>query len=203
MRVTIVGAGIAGLSTAWALARQGHTVQVFEQGPVPNPRGASVDQHRLIRSAYGASRAYTMMVDDAFAAWERMWADLGRRLYHETGVLAITSEGQDDWVRQSAETLAALGRPVDWMDQDAFERRYPLLTGDRMVRAFHLPTGGTLHAGAIVENLAHHLMGRGVPIRPHTAVASIDPDRARVVLADRAVVDADALVVATGAWSFW
>jgi glycine/D-amino acid oxidase-like deaminating enzyme len=200
MRVTIVGAGIMGLSTAWALARGGHSVTVLDQGPVPNPLGTSVDEHRLIRSAYGASRGYTTMVDDAFAAWDRMWADLGRRHYHETGVLAITSEGQDDWVRQSAETLEALGRPVAWLDRDAFAARYPLLTTERMVRAFHLPTGGTLYAGAIVEHLARHLSGRGVTIRPHTPVADVDPDRARVRLADGTVEDADALVVAAGAW---
>jgi len=200
MRVTIVGAGIMGLSTAWALARGGHSVTVLDQGPVPNPVGTSVDEHRLIRSAYGASRGYTLMVDAAFAAWERMWADLGRRLYHETGVLAITSEGQDDWVRQSADTLAALGRPVEWLERDAFARRFPLLTTERMERAFHLPTGGALLAGAIVDHLAHHLAGRGVTIRPHARVADVDPARARARLADGTVEDADALVVAAGAW---
>ena len=49
MKVTVVGAGIMGLSAAWALSRRGHDVTVLDQGPVPNPRGASVDQHRLIR----------------------------------------------------------------------------------------------------------------------------------------------------------
>ncbi len=200
MRVTIVGAGIMGLSTAWALARDGHAVTVLDQAPVPNPLGTSVDQHRLIRSAYGAARGYTLMVDDAFAAWDRMWADLGRRHYDETGVLAITSEGQDDWVRQSADTLEALGRPVTWLDREAFARRFPLLTTERMVRAFHMPTGGALHAGAIVADLARHLPGRGVAIRAGTPVVDVEPDRARVRLADGTVEDADALVVAAGAW---
>ena len=41
MKINIVGAGIMGLSTAWALYRRGHTVTIFEQGPVPNPQAAS------------------------------------------------------------------------------------------------------------------------------------------------------------------
>ena len=39
----VLGAGIMGLSAAWALDAAGHRVTVVEQDEVPNPRGASVD----------------------------------------------------------------------------------------------------------------------------------------------------------------
>lgn len=200
MRVAIVGAGIMGLATAWALRRAGHEPTVFEQGSVPNPLGTSVDQHRLIRHAYGASAAYAAMVDDAFAAWDRMWADLGTRLYAETGTLAISGADQGDWVEQSARTLREMGREVPSLSADDLARRFPLLRADGIRSAFLLPTGGALFAGRIVELLAHRLMGAGVPVRQRARVAEIDPDRARLVLADREVVQADALVVAAGAW---
>lgn len=200
MRVAIVGAGIMGLCTAWALRRAGHEPVVLEQGPVPNPMGSSVDQHRLIRHAYGASPAYARMVGDAFAAWDRMWADLGTGLYRETGTLAISGADQGDWVAQSAETLRAQGVEVPWLAADELERRFPLLSGRDVRSAFLLPTGGALLAGRIVELLAHHLMGEGVPIRPRARVAEVDPARGRVVLADREAVEADVVVVAAGAW---
>lgn len=37
MNVIVVGAGIAGLSTAWSLIKAGHSVSILEQGPIPNP----------------------------------------------------------------------------------------------------------------------------------------------------------------------
>ena len=47
MRAIIVGGGIMGLCTAWALCRSGHDVVLYEQGPIPNPLASSYDEHRL------------------------------------------------------------------------------------------------------------------------------------------------------------
>ena len=58
MNIIIVGAGIAGLSTAWSLTKAGHSVTLIEQGPIPNPLAASGDHHRIIRRAYGTAAGY-------------------------------------------------------------------------------------------------------------------------------------------------
>ena len=43
MKAIVVGGGIMGLATAWALAREGHAVALFEQGPLPNPLASSMN----------------------------------------------------------------------------------------------------------------------------------------------------------------
>ena len=43
LKIIIAGAGIAGLSLAWALSRRGHAVSVYEQGPIPNPVSSSFE----------------------------------------------------------------------------------------------------------------------------------------------------------------
>ena len=77
MKTIIIGGGIMGLATAWGLARQGHDVELFEQGPLPNPLASSMDEHRLIRHPYGTHAGYARMIDEAYAAWDLLWNDLG------------------------------------------------------------------------------------------------------------------------------
>ncbi len=105
----VLGAGIMGLSAAWGLARRGFAVRIVEQDPVPNPRGASVDHHRLIRHPYGAKAHYMRMIDQAYAAWEMMWRDIGEVLHVPTGVLAVC-DSAPGWIAESRAALAADGR---------------------------------------------------------------------------------------------
>lgn len=199
MKIGIVGGGIMGLATAWALRRQGAAVEIFEQYALPNPIGSSVDHHRLIRYPYGSEAGYTAMVRDAFAAWARLWADLGDTLYVETGTLAIDSAGAD-WARRSAATMDALGLGSERLTGDDLARRHPHLRGDNIATALYQPQGGFLMAGRIVERLAHHLGTTGVALHAHTKVAAIDPERARLTLASGAVHGFDRIVVAAGPW---
>src|SRR5262245_1479309 len=188
-----------GLGSAWALARAGHSVTVYGQGPVPHPRGASIDQPRLSRHPYGERLGYMRMVSEAYKVWDQLWADLGERLYAPTGTLVLDST-EAGWAQRSAEALAALGLTLEQLSPAAIERRFPLLAAQDVVRGFYVGTGGALLAHRIVDALARHLTGRGVGILPGARVAAIDPARARVVLEDGATVEADALVVAAGAW---
>ncbi len=199
MRVTVIGAGIMGLATAWALTKRGHAVTVFEQGPIPNPLGSSVDQHRVIRQPYGAMDKYALMLDAAYAAWEALWEDLGAVLYAETGFLAIDS-GEGSWARISADSMKAANLSFDWLSADEMTRRWPVLSPVGVEGAMWTPRGGALYAGAIVEQLAHWLGTSGARLRPHTAVTDIDPERATVTLGSGAREAADALVVAVGPW---
>lgn len=199
MKALIVGAGIMGLSTAWALAKRGHDVTVVEQGPIPNPFGSSVDQHRLIRYAYGDMAGYSAMIGQAYAAWERLWQDLGERLYVETGTLAVGTEGQQ-WLNDSIRVLRAQDHEVDVLQPDVLEKRFPLLRGDGIDQAYHLTTGGVLLAGRIVELLGHHLAQRRVTLLARHTVKAVDPERSSIQLTNGQILEGDKLVVAAGPW---
>jgi glycine/D-amino acid oxidase-like deaminating enzyme len=187
-----------GLCTAWALARAGATVTVVEQAAIPNQSGSSVDQHRLIRYPYGAARGYTRMVGEAYAAWDRLWRDLGETLYAPTGTLALASG--HGWVADSMATLAAEAVSFERIGTDAVAHDHPFLTVMPDEYAIRLDSGGTLLAAAIVARLARHL-GPRVTLVANAKVASLDPARARVTLADGQTVTGDGLIVAAGPWT--
>ncbi len=200
MKAIVVGGGVMGLCTAWALDREGHDVELFEQGALPNPLASSIDEHRLIRHPYGDHMGYARMIDDAFAAWDLLWRDLGRRLYAATGTLALSGNGAD-WAQRSAATLAAIGRPMTELAPAELPRRFPLLDARGVERAFWIDSGGVLFAQDIVAALASHLANRpNVSLHPHTAVRSVDTERGRIVTEAGAVHEGDVVVVAAGAW---
>ena len=200
MRVIVVGGGVMGLASAWALQRAGHAVVLYEQGPLPNPLASSFDQHRLIRFTYGALDGYGPMVADAYAAWERLWGDLGRSHYHETGTLLIAREG-DGSVERSIAGLEELGLPAECWPPAELARRLPFLEFGTPRFALFSPTGGVLFALRILEDLARLLAVRGARLHPHTAVRELDPGRAAIRTADGREDRADALVIAAGPWT--
>ncbi len=200
MRAIIVGGGIMGLATAWGLAREGHSVDLFEQGPLPNPLASSMDEHRLIRHPYGDQAGYARMIDQAYAAWDMLWSDLGQRHYAATGTLALTGNGET-WAERSAAALARIGKSMKEMSLDELARRFPQLDARGVERAFWLETGGVLFAQDIVAALARHLAGRqNAALHAHTPVRRVDPEHGHIVTAAGARHDADVVVVAAGAW---
>ena len=96
-RAIVVGAGIAGLSLAWALRRRGFGVDLYEQGPIPNPVSSSFDEHRVTRHAYGAMTGYARMMPAAFRVWDRLWAELGASHYEPCGMVYFLREGAEAW----------------------------------------------------------------------------------------------------------
>ena len=84
--VAVVGAGIVGLATAYALRRRGATVTVYERGVPGN--GQSGGESRIFRHLHDDPRLIALAVE-ARDAWRRWEAELGRELLVADGVLAI------------------------------------------------------------------------------------------------------------------
>lgn len=190
-----------GLCAAWGLLGRGFAVTVLDQAAPPNPRGASVDHHRLIRHAYGAQHGYMRMVDDAYAAWGRLFADLGQVLHVQTGVLAVdeaSAEAMPGWLRLSRAAMRGHGIAVRDLCGNSLPARFPVFSGAGVTDAFWVAPGGVLLAGRIVAALARHLAARGVAFEIARA-REVRPQA--LLLADGSIRSADVLVVAAGPWA--
>lgn len=195
----VIGAGIAGLSTAWALTRRGHAVTLLEQGTIPNPLAASGDHHRIIRRAYGPDSGYGALITEAYRAWDALWADLGQSHYDERGFLCLSREPGDGGERYR-EGMKKGGWPFELFGPEEAAARWPFLDGDSLRFAFFSPEGGALHCRRIASGLAEWLRANGADVRERARVERVDCASGEVVLADGERLSADRVVVAAGAW---
>ena len=196
--VLIVGGGIAGLLTAWALGRRGVGVTLFEQGPLPNPRCSSFDEHRIIRHAYGRMEGYARLMPGTFALWERLWGDLGARHYEATGATTFMRDDHD-WYEPSVRSLEELGIGYREVPLDAVPGRYPMINMAGLQRVVETEGAGMLFPAAIVTAVVALLPSLGVRLAANCAVDAVDAD-AGTVLARGETHRGDAVVVAAGAW---
>ena len=200
MNIIVVGAGIAGLSTAWSLVKAGHSVTLLEQGPsIPNPLAASGDHHRIIRRAYRASTGYGALITEAYDAWDEMWADLGENHLDPRGFLCVSREPGDE-AEEYREGLEAGGLPFEMLDPRGRGERWPFLEPGTFRYAYFSTEGGALHCRKIAAGLAAWLREHGANVYENSKVVAIDADSGRVELETGETLQADRVVVAAGAW---
>ena len=199
MQVIVVGAGIAGLSSAWSLTKRGHQVTLVEQGAIPNPLAASGDHHRIMRRAYGKASGYGRAITEAYRAWNELWGDLGESHHDPRGFLCVSRDAGDA-AEEHREGLEEGGYPFELISADAAVQRWPFLEAGTFRYAFQSPEGGALHCRKIASGLAGWLRKNGAAIYQDSKVVAVDPDRGRVELADGATMQADRVVITAGAW---
>ncbi|WP_235034944.1 FAD-binding oxidoreductase [Roseomonas sp. 18066] len=195
----VVGGGIAGLSAAWGLRRRGWQVTLFEQGALPNPRASSHDEHRITRHAYGRMTGYARLMPQAFAAWDRLWADLGETHYLATGATYVLRH-DDGWHDATAQSLGELGIGFRDLPLDQLATRFPYLAPQGIQRLVETDGAGMLFPVRILTAMVAMLARRGVAMRAYSQVSEVDPEGGWLV-ADGKRYAGDAVVVAAGAWA--
>jgi len=204
--VIVVGGGINGVTSAIELKRRGHKVILVDPGPLPHPLAASTDISKAVRAAYGSDEDYTALAERCIELWRKWNAKFGIELYHETGVLFVCQHRMqpDDFEYESCRVLEKQGHRFERFDSFTFHQRFPAFAEDRFQDGFFDPDAGYVESGRVVATLIEHAKSLGVELREHTKFTALDESDRRVegiVLEDRHSINADAVIMATGAWT--
>ncbi|MEO1703552.1 MAG: FAD-dependent oxidoreductase [Pseudomonadota bacterium] len=199
--VAIVGAGIAGLSTAWALTKRGIAVILYEQASaIPNPLSASGDEHRIIRRAYGHQSGYANRIDAAYEAWESMFEDLGANHLVSNGFLLI-SQTPDDEAERYRDGLIAGGYPLEILSDKEAAERFKFLEPGTFRYAGFGPEGGALMCQRIAKDLTSWLEHNGAELKTGARISRINADTGELSFANGKTAKHERIIVTAGAWA--
>ncbi|GAC1360160.1 MAG: N-methyl-L-tryptophan oxidase [Ktedonobacteraceae bacterium] len=202
--VVIVGAGIVGLSTAYALLKQGiRHVTVLEQAVVDHPRSTSHGISRLLRFEYGNNPFYTQLVQLGLTRWHMLEHISRRTLYSPTGLLVLGTE-DDEFTQASYHVLRELELPITRLSQQHCRQLFPQFALDDYDMYTYNTQGGILHASTCLRTLRDLILDLGGEICEVSRVKHIDYGNyyhpVRVTLYSGEEYNADRVVVAVGPW---
>ncbi len=191
-RCVVVGAGLLGLSAAWALTRRGWNVLVLEAAGAPgHERSGSKGDARIFRLGYPEPR-YVEMAMLARQGWRDLEAATGRQLLHVTGQVTL---GDEVSLRAIAGALGAAGAPVEQLTAGAAARRFPGIAASGMVLVE--PGSGVLAADECLRALQQ---AGAFEVSTGRRVTSLrqSSDSVTVGTADGAALQADVVVDCAG-----
>jgi len=201
--VLIVGAGIMGVSTAYHLARLGvRRVVVLERDTVCS--GSTALASGGIRHQY-ANRLGVELTTHSIVTYERFFEEFGvDPQFRQHGYLIlIATEEELATARRSVALQRSLGVAVELLDAAATRALCPYLNTDDLLGATYTPRDGYADPYLCATAIAARARDLGVVIRQQHEVRGFvrDGDRVRGVTTAAGTFEADAVVIATGAWS--
>ncbi|MCW2976455.1 MAG: hypothetical protein JWM06_1736 [Actinomycetia bacterium] len=180
-RVAIVGAGVMGCATAWALTARGVDVTVHEQFDLDHDRGSSHGRSRIVRLSYPDPR-WVRLARDAMNAWRELEEESGRTLLDLHGIVELVSAPE----LTSAAGLDACGVEYSWLDADAVRALGAVLPEGWF--ALFQPEAGIVRADLARHAFLDLAIARGARVEVGQKVEALED------------LDADVVVVTSGPW---
>jgi sarcosine oxidase len=157
----VVGAGVAGLSTALAAAKSGvRSILCLDQYGVANSHGASGDGLRLFRLSYFEHPAYVPLLRQAIESWR----ELGDDLYVPVGGF-YAGPLNSELVQGSMESGNMHRIPHDVMPSVVAKAKFPQFTLPPDYVVFFESEGGFVRAAKGTHAIAEAVQKRDVEIR--------------------------------------
>jgi glycine/D-amino acid oxidase-like deaminating enzyme len=205
--VAIVGAGVAGCSIAYQLAKRGKSVAVFDKRGICS--GASGRNGGMT----GTGSALHSSAGDAIYALTRenfsiLQDELARELDDDFSLLVTggidiaTTEEQAEFLKQAVGRQQESGVDVEWLDGQQARDLVPALS-KRVYGVEWKRNSGHLWPFQLVHALANGARHYSARFYTHTPVSRVLTANGQTIgiETEQGTVDAEAVVIATNAWT--
>jgi sarcosine oxidase subunit beta len=201
--VVIIGGGLEGCSTAWALAQRGVTdVVIVERATVGS--GGTGKSSGVVRCHYGVSSLAAMAtrsLETFEHAEDVLGVDVG---FHQTGYVVGVGPENVDALHASMADQRAVGVKTEDIDVSEVAKLWPVADLDPFAAFAWEARGGYGDAYQTAQAFSAAARRAGVSLRQGTTVSAITTAGGRVsgvALADGSTVEAEHVVLAAGPWS--
>ncbi|PZE69058.1 MULTISPECIES: FAD-dependent oxidoreductase [unclassified Curtobacterium] len=196
--VVVIGAGVVGAATAYALTARGERVLLVEQHARGHHLGSSHGATRIFRQGY-ADPEYVALTTRALALWEALEAAAGEELIVRTGAV---DHGRPEVVDAIAAALADADIPHESLTPEQAAARWPGIAfeGNVLTHA----SAGRIRSDRTIEVFLTLAEATGLAdLRFDTRVTGLEDhgDDVTVTLSDGSAVRTASVVAAVGSWA--
>ncbi len=203
--VTVVGAGLVGLTCAWWLQRRGHRVLLVDglQGDGGSIAALGVLMAHVFHRSSGRAWRLRQRSLALWQSWRQELAERGRPIAWRDGLLLLAGDqGEVERLRWLQNERAGQGIALEWWPPERLEALMPEPPGPAL-GALHSPLDGQLDPGQAMEALSSDALAAGLSTCRDTVVA-VEPGAAggwRTKLASGLRLEAQWLVLCAGVGS--
>jgi monomeric sarcosine oxidase len=199
--VIVIGGGIVGASTAYALARQQQDVLLVDQFEPTHKRGSSHGDGRIVRFNYTES-IYVEMAKLAYPAWAALSARVGEPLTQQTGLVEYGPVGCEP-IAASARVMSQHDIPFERLTAEAAMQRFPQFKFVPDSDILFQADGAVAFADKTVRALWRLVSEEGSTTQTNTRIddIAVHDDHVTLTDADGQSYDARKIVVTVGGWA--
>ena len=187
--VLIVGGGLAGVATAYYLAREGVEATLIERddlnaqasGANAGSLHAQIPHEPFVTDGEAWATAYAPAISllvESIRLWTGLEAELGADLEVSVGggILLAATEAQCRDIERKMAIERAHGLEVGWLERNALERVAPYIASNILGGAF-CPTEGKANPLKATPAFARAALKHGARILGHTTLLGLAPER--------------------------